>query len=310
MSGSGTPDADEEPRLLDARERPLPPFERDVDQLGREAPRSSARPTPRWPAGGTSSGARRSARPRRSHRDNGRPRRSAARRPARSARSSVLGELHLRRAHGRSLPSSPLGVNSRVYTCPYTDREQAAAPGRTARRHPPRCRTGRSPRPDSPTPPWRTSRPPAASPSSSSTGTSGPRRSSTARSSSRSSTTSARSSGPSWRCRAAAASVRGRCSRWPGTTPPPSRSCGATRHASRSSPAYAAELRSVSVAGRAPARARSTPATSCSTPGAPRRSSAGSSRRRSPGSSEATPRATRSSSQQTSAGFRALRPLL
>ena len=56
------------------------------------------------------------------------------------------------------------------------------------------------------------------------------------------------SCGASWPCRAATASDPARCSRWPGTTRPPSRSCGAMRHASRSSPAYAAELRSVSAA--------------------------------------------------------------
>ena len=141
ISGSGTPGADEEARLFDVRERALPPLDRDVDQLARE-PRAVLLP-PRVDGRQPEPG----------------PRRDVAAVPVESTVTAdttgdqrlgdgevgqelVLGELDLRRAHGRSLPSGPARVNSRVYTDPYTNREQAAATGRTACRHPPRRRTG------------------------------------------------------------------------------------------------------------------------------------------------------------------------
>ena len=161
----------------------------------------------------------------------------------------VLRELHLRRAPWPVPPvSSPERVDCRVYThAVYRSRASCfpapsdAPPSSTVRHVPSR-------RPASPTRPWRTSPPRAASPSSSSTATSSRRRSSTGRSSSRSSTGWARSCAPSWR------SHRG-SGLGPRTLLRVAREDPAAftllwRHAAREPQfaAYAAELRSVSVA--------------------------------------------------------------
>ena len=247
MSGSGTPARIRKRACSTFGERTLPPFRSARRSTRSRSARSSARPRPRSPGRGISSGARRRCRPRRSRRGSGRHRRRAVRSTGTSARSSFSVNCTCAVPMAGTSPSPNAVDLQSIHSSVYRSRAScfpapSDGPPSSTVRH------VRSHRPASPTPPWRTSRPRAASPSSSCTGTSGRRRSSTARSSSRSSIGSARSSAAEL-----ALPIEQRAGR--PHAPHVAREDPAAftllwRHAAREPQfaAYAAELRSVSVA--------------------------------------------------------------